>query len=62
MFKCTSILLAADHIFVPIIKICKDVGHMYFWSNGQSIALMLNYFNTMTWATPGTPASLQNKR
>jgi hypothetical protein len=54
--KITSILLGADHIFGPVIQIRKDLGHMYFWSRGQSISLMLNYFNIMTQATPGTPA------
>jgi hypothetical protein len=52
MLKSTSILLVADHIFGPIIQIWKDVSHMYFGSGGQSISLMLNYFNIMTWAMP----------
>ncbi len=52
-----SNVLGADHIFGPVIPIWKDLGHMYFWSCGQSISLMLNYFNIMTQALPGTPAS-----
>ncbi len=63
MLKSTSILLRADHNFGPIIQIWKDVAQMYFWSNGQSISLMLNYFKIMTWAMPGTPTStLYNER
>jgi hypothetical protein len=33
------------------------VGQMYFWSSGQSISLMFNYFKIMTRAMPGTPTS-----
>jgi hypothetical protein len=58
MLKSTSILFGADHIFGHIIQIWKDVGHIYFWSSGQSISLILNYFNTMTRAMLGTPASV----
>ncbi len=55
--KSTYILLGADHIFRPVIQLRKDLGHMYFWSRGQSISLMLNYFNIMTRAMASTPAS-----
>jgi hypothetical protein len=50
--------VGADHIFGPVIQIRKDLGHMYFWSHGQSILLTRNYFNIMIRAMPGTPASL----
>ncbi len=50
--------IGADHIFGPVIQIQNDLGHMYFWSCGQSISLMLNYFNIMNRAMPGTPASV----
>jgi hypothetical protein len=56
MLKSTSILMGADHIFEPIIQIWNDMGHMYFWSSGQSISLMLNYFKIMTRAMADTPA------
>ncbi len=59
MLKGTSILLGADYIFWPIFQIWKDVGHMYFWSSGQSILIMLNYFHKMTWAMLGTPTGLK---
>jgi len=59
--KSNSILLGADHIFGPVIQILKDLGHMYFWSHGQSILLTLNYFDIMTRAMPGTPASKNTK-
>jgi hypothetical protein len=51
--------IGADHIFGPLIQIQKDLGHMYFWSGGQSISLMLKYFNVMTWAMLGAPASTE---
>jgi hypothetical protein len=56
--KSTSILLWAHHIFGPVIPIWKDLGHMYFWSRGQSILLTLNYFYIMSWPMPGTTASI----
>jgi hypothetical protein len=59
--KNNSILLGPDHIFGPVIQILKDLGHMYFWSHGQSILLTLNYFDIMTRAMPGTPASKNTK-
>ncbi len=31
-----SVLVGADHIFVPIIQIWKDLGPMGFWSHGKS--------------------------
>ncbi len=50
--------MGAVHIFGPVIQIRKDLGHVYFWSQGQSISLTLNYFNIMIWAMLGTPASI----
>jgi hypothetical protein len=41
----------------PLPDSWKDVGHMYFWSSDQSVSLMLNYFQIMTLAMLGTPAS-----
>ncbi len=49
--------MGAEHIFGPVIHLRKDLGHMYFGSRGQSISLVLNYFNIMIWAMAGTPAS-----
>jgi hypothetical protein len=61
MLKSTYILLWADHIFAHIIQIWKDMGQMYFWSSGQSISFMLNYFKIITLAMLGTPTSCLNK-
>jgi hypothetical protein len=41
-------------ILGSLVLIWKDMDHMYFWSSGQSVKLMLNYFQIMT----GTPASI----